>query len=126
MRDAVSRHQAPRSAAIQDHPLRKKHWQKIPPPRDVTIAEDFWTGRTEATQAQYESVMGDNPTDPDRVPRLAGGIVRDPGHPVVLTTCGMAREFCRKVAEKTGENVHLPTGEQWGYAARAGGDGLSA
>ena len=82
-------------------------------------------GQTEVTQAQYEAVMGDNPTNPERAPRVAKGIIRDPAHPVVLTTCGMAKEFCRKVAEKTGENVHLPTDEQWEYAARAEGDALS-
>ncbi len=32
-------------------------------PHDVTLTKGYWLGETEVTQAQWESVMGSNPSD---------------------------------------------------------------
>jgi hypothetical protein len=94
--------------------------------RPVQIYKPFWMGTTEITQAQYEAVMGDNPSDPAKGGVNAkDGIIREPQHPVVLTTIVMAEEFCAKVAKLTRRKVRLPSRDEWEYAARAGGDGLN-
>lgn len=97
-----------------DAAVRQAH----PPVRDdeheVTIAKDFWIGVTEVTQAQYEAIMGDNPSK-------AG-----PGAdlPVNAVSFVQAQAFCKELSDKTGSTVRIPTDEEWEYAARAGGDGL--
>lgn len=91
---------------------------------EVTIYGDFWMGVTEVTQAQYQAVMGENPTDPNKEPRFADSVIKDPRHPVVFTNIVMAKDFCKKLSDKTGKKVRLPLEEEWEYACRAGGDGL--
>ena len=81
---------------------------------EVTIVKDFWMGATEVTQAQYQSLMGDNPSK-------SGS---DPQFPVDAVTPKQVEEFCKKLSEKTGKSVRLPTEAEWEYAARAGSDGL--
>jgi hypothetical protein len=82
--------------------------------REVTIAKDFWMGVTEVTQAQYEAVMGENPSRSGKVSV----------HPVDGVSFNQAVAFCKKVSEKTGKTVRMPTEAEWEYAARAGGDGV--
>ena len=105
-----------------DAPARGKADQDA---HEVTIAKDFLLGTTEVTQAQYQQVMGDNPTtvealNPQKRTQMVG-----PEYPVVRVSLKQAKEFCAKLGQKTGRRVRLPTDEEWEYAARAGGDGLS-
>jgi len=71
-------------------------------------------GVHEVTQAQYEQVMGSNPSE-----------FKGADHPVENVSWEDAMEFCRKLsalpAEKAAGNVYrLPTEAQWEYACRAG------
>ena len=91
--------------------------------REVTIENAFWIGVTEVTQAQYEAVMGDNPTTVNKQPQYTQ--VVDPQCPVVRVSFNNANDFCRKASAMTGKFVRLATEEEWEYAARAGGDGLN-
>lgn len=107
----------------KDAPVRTKEDQDA---RAVTIAKAFWLGTTEVTQAQYQLLMGDNPPadeakypNPNKRTQMVG-----PEYPVVRVNLNQAKEFCAKLAQKTGRKVRLPTDEEWEYAARAGGDGL--
>jgi formylglycine-generating enzyme required for sulfatase activity len=95
----------------EDAPDRDK--QDLPV-REVVFEKAFRMGATEVTQAQYEAVMGENPSRS----------VREPQCPVDSVTPRQADEFCRKLTEKTGRTVRMPTEAEWEYAARAGGDGL--
>ena len=79
------------------------------PPHEVTISKPFYLGLTEVTQAQYEAVMGTIPSASKGPPRPAEGI-----------TWHEASDFCRKLSEKTGKTVRLPTEAEWEYACRAG------
>jgi len=79
------------------------------PQHEVTISKPFYIGVTEVTQAQYEAVMGTNPS------RFKG-----PTNPVESIPWNEAVEFCRKLSEKTGKAVRLPTEAEWEYACRAG------
>jgi formylglycine-generating enzyme required for sulfatase activity len=79
------------------------------PQHEVVITKPFYMGATEVTQAQYEAVMGTNPSK-----------YRGPTNPVENVSWEDAGEFCRKLSEKTGKAVRLPTEAEWEYACRAG------
>jgi len=79
------------------------------PQREVTISKPFYLGVYEVTQAQYEQIMGKNPSN-----------FKDAKNPVETVSWDEAVEFCKKLSEKTGKKVHLPTEAQWEYACRAG------
>ncbi len=81
---------------------------------DVTLTKPFKMGVHEVTQAQYEQVMGVNPS-----------IFKGADNPVEKVNWDDAVEFCRKLselpAEKEAGNVYrLPTEAEWEYACRAG------
>jgi len=66
-------------------------------------------GLYEVTQAQFQAVMGSNPS------KLAGA-----SRPVEMVTWTEAAEFCERLAQTTGRTVRLPTEAEWEYACRAG------
>jgi len=80
-----------------------------PKQHEVTISKPFYVGVTEVTQAQYEAVMGTNPSN-----------FKDATNPVEMVSCNDATEFCKKLPEKTRQAVRLPTEAEWEYACRAG------
>ncbi|MEY2985088.1 MAG: hypothetical protein RLZZ568_1705, partial [Cyanobacteriota bacterium] len=77
------------------------------PKRWVTVPA-FLMGRFEVTQAQYEAVMGTNPSH-------FNGI----NLPVEHINWYEAQEFIDRLNEMTGKNYRLPTEAEWEYAARA-------
>ena len=79
------------------------------PVHRVTISKDFYMGIYEVTQAQYQAVMGKNPSN-----------FRGDNNPVEQVSWNDAQEFCRKLSQKTGQKYRLPTEAEWEYAARAG------
>jgi formylglycine-generating enzyme required for sulfatase activity len=89
------------------------------PQTKVTITQGFWLGRTEVTQAQYEAIIGSNPSTFKNVGRDA---------PVERASWIDAMAFCRKLTEREraagrlpeGYVYTLPTEAQWEYAHRAG------
>ena len=82
------------------------------PKHEVKLTQGFYLGKYEVTQAQFEAIMGSNPS------RSTKG----PDHPVGNVNEQDAREFCQKLAVKTGQAVRLPTEAEWEYVARAGKD----
>jgi len=79
------------------------------PLHEVTISKPFYVGVTEVTQAQYEAVMGMNPSH-----------FKGATNPVEMVSWSDATEFCKKLSEKTRQAVRLPTEAEWEYACRAG------
>ncbi|MHC4982459.1 MAG: formylglycine-generating enzyme family protein [Planctomycetota bacterium] len=79
------------------------------PQHEVAITEPFYMGIYEVTQEQYKQVMGNNPSDHKRR-----------RNPVERVSWDDAVEFCRKLSQKTGKTVRLPTEAEWEYACRAG------
>lgn len=78
------------------------------PVHDVTL-DAFEMSATPVTQAQYEAVMGDNPsgfTGADR--------------PVECVSWYDAMKFCDELSKRTGMQFTLPSEAQWEYACRAG------
>jgi formylglycine-generating enzyme required for sulfatase activity len=76
---------------------------------EVTISKPFFMGVTEVTQAQYEAVMGSNPS-----------LNKGPTNPVDTVSWDDATEFCEKLSVKTHQAIRLPTEAEWEYACRAG------
>ena len=78
------------------------------PVHQVTLSS-FSMSATEITQAQYEAVMGTNPSS-----------FKGDKLPVEQVSWDDAMEFCRKLSSKTGRKYRLPTEAEWEYACRAG------
>ena len=83
--------------------------------RAVKLTKDFWLGKYEVRQAEYEALMGKNPSN------FKGGNL-----PVECVSWHDAQKFCDKLNEKyrdrlpAGYKFALPTEAQWEYACRAG------
>lgn len=78
------------------------------PQHRVEIAP-FYMGRYPVTQAQYQAVMGENPS-----------YFKGENNPVERVSWHKAKEFCQKLSEQTGKTYRLPSEAQWEYACRAG------
>lgn len=84
----------------------------------VTIARPFYIGKFEVTQAQWQQVMGTNPSV------FQGKAVKDDAgkHPAENITWNDAQAFVKKLNQLEGGKIiyRLPTEFEWEYAARAG------
>jgi formylglycine-generating enzyme required for sulfatase activity len=80
------------------------------PKHDVQLTKGFYLGKYEVTQAQFQSIMGSNPSRS----------TKSPDCPVDNVSEDDARKFCLTLGERTGVNSRLPTEAEWEYASRAG------
>ncbi len=81
------------------------------PQHKVKLTKPFYMLTTEVTQQQYIQIMGHNPS-----------FFKSANNPVEKVSWNEAMEFCRKLSQKTGRKITLPTEAQWEYACRAGSD----
>jgi formylglycine-generating enzyme required for sulfatase activity len=79
------------------------------PVHSVTVA-DFQLSRYPVTQAQWQAVMGNNPSE----------FQLSPEHPVDQVSWEMAQEFLARLRDLTGERFRLPKETEWEFAARGG------
>jgi formylglycine-generating enzyme required for sulfatase activity len=79
------------------------------PPHQVQV-NSFAIGKYPVTQAQYQAVMGNNPSS----------FKNRPQNPVEQVRWNNAKAFCQKLSRITGKNYRLPTEAEWEYACRAG------
>jgi formylglycine-generating enzyme required for sulfatase activity len=85
------------------------------PVHQVTINYSFYMGKYEVTQAQWQAVMGNNPS----TFKDCGG-----NCPVDSVTWEDAQNFINKLNESNdGFRYRLPTEAEWEYACRAGTTG---
>jgi len=75
----------------------------------VTLTRAFYLQTTEVTQAQWQAVMGNNPS------RFQGA-----NRPVEQVSWNEVQEFIRKLNQWDEGTYRLPTEAEWEYAARAG------
>ncbi len=82
------------------------------PQHRVTLSKGFWMGVYPVTQAQWQAVMGYNPSN-----------FRGDDRPVEMVSWDDCQECCQKMAELTDKPIRLPTEAEWEYACRAGTTG---
>jgi formylglycine-generating enzyme required for sulfatase activity len=75
----------------------------------VRLTKGFWMGTTPVTQAQWEAVMGSNPSN-----------FKGADLPVEAVSWDDCQKFCTKLSQREGKKVRLPTEAEWEYACRAG------
>ena len=95
------------------------HREHEGPAHPVAVKKPFYLSVYPVTQAQYERVMGRNPS---AFTRGHGG---GPDHPVEMVSWEDAVRFCERLGRLPDEEAHgrayrLPTEAEWEYACRAG------
>ena len=84
----------------------------------VKITRDFWLGKTEVTQGQWNKIMGDRELHPEKPSPFRN---EDPDYPVVSISYFDIEAFLKKLNEQSNEyRFRLPTEAEWEYACRAG------
>ena len=78
-------------------------------PIHKVCVKGFWMGKYEVTQAQYQQVIGKNPS------QFPGA-----SNPVERVSWGDAAAFTEKMSGSTGIKIRLPSESEWEYACRAG------
>ena len=82
------------------------------PRHKVEITEPFYLGIYEVTQAQWQVVMGNNPSH-----------FKGDDRPVDLVSWNDVQEFIRRLNQKEGtDKYRLPTEAEWEYACRGGSE----
>lgn len=79
------------------------------PPHQVTLTRGFSIQTTEVTQAQWQAVMGSNPSN-----------FKGDNLPVETVSWTDVQTFIEKLNSKGQGTYRLPTEAEWEYAARAG------
>jgi len=79
------------------------------PQHPVQISQPFYVARFEVTQAQWRAVMGENPS-----------WYKGDDLPVNRVSWFDCQEFCKRLSERVGLPVRLPTEAEWEYSCRAG------
>jgi formylglycine-generating enzyme required for sulfatase activity len=101
------------------------------PQREVTLTRGFWMAQYTVTQAEYQEVMGTNPSFFNGVrnwpaPNTDYGF--EPNRPVESVSWEDALAYCAALTEReraagrieADMSYRLPTEAEWEYAARAG------
>jgi formylglycine-generating enzyme required for sulfatase activity len=81
------------------------------PVYDVCVG-DFYMGKHEVTQRQWQAIMGSNPSCSENC---------GDDCPVECVSWNDAQDFISRLNQRTGRKFRLPTEAEWEYAARSGG-----
>jgi formylglycine-generating enzyme required for sulfatase activity len=130
-------------AALSDFRSNDKHHHETckseAPQHKVILTQPIFFGMTEVTQAQYEKVMGVNPSyfAPTGMGKEAVAGLKTADHPVEMVSWNDATEFCVQLCKeekmkpfyfRDGETIlpldgtgyRLPSEAEWEFACRAG------
>jgi len=81
------------------------------PVHEVCV-DEFYIGKFEVTQEEYQKIMKVNPAASKKGDR----------YPVESVSWITAQDFINALRTKSGKNYRLPTEAEWEYAAKAGGN----
>jgi len=85
-------------------------WDNEGPRHEVTLASGFWLFDTPVTQALWQAVMADNPSE-----------FQTPDRPVEQVSWDDSQAFIERINQRLpGLGLSLPSEAQWEYACRAG------
>jgi formylglycine-generating enzyme required for sulfatase activity len=90
-------------------PSTEKERRDTESPQHQVRIQPFYMGKFEVTQAQYEAIMGNNPSS-----------FKGANRPVEKVSWNDAVELCEKLSQQTGRTYRLPSEAEWEYACRAG------
>ena len=79
------------------------------PTHEVTLTRDYYIGETPVTQALWEAVMGNNPSQ-----------FQGRNRPVENVSWNDCMEFVKKLKRLTNQDFRFPTEAEWEFAARGG------
>ena len=82
------------------------------PAHQVTLTNDYYIGKYEVTQALWQAVMGNNPSN-----------FKGDNLPVEQVSWDDCQEFISKLNSITDKTFRLPTEAEWEFAARGGNKG---
>lgn len=93
------------------------------PAHAVNLTDPYWIGRYEVTQAEYEAVMGNNPSF-----HQGGSYGNTDDRPVENVSWTDAMQYCAELTDReraagrlpAGYVYRLPTEAEWEYACRSG------
>ncbi len=80
------------------------------PVHEVCV-DDFYMGKYEVTQGEWEKIMGSNPSD----------FKKGDNYPVENVSWNDIMQFLPKLNSRSCRKYRLPTEAEWEYAARSGG-----
>jgi formylglycine-generating enzyme required for sulfatase activity len=90
------------------------------------VNNSFWMGAMEITNEQFRTIFPGHDSrfiDQQWKDHVNEGYpANNPEQPVIRVSWNEAMEFCRRLSEKTGLKITLPTEKQWEWACRAGTD----
>ena len=99
----------PAGKFMMGSPESEKGRSKDETQHEVTLTKPFYMGKHEVTQEQWESVMGNNPSD-----------TKGAKLPVADVSWEECQEFIKKLNDKTKGGYRLPTEAEFEYSCRAG------
>ncbi|MDD1421218.1 bifunctional serine/threonine-protein kinase/formylglycine-generating enzyme family protein [Dolichospermum sp. ST_sed1] len=99
----------PGGTFIMGSPENQAGWLLDERPQHQVTVPSFFMAKYELTQAQYQAIMGSNPS------RFKGN-----NRPVERVSWNNAVAFCQRLSQKTQKNYRLPSEAEWEYACRAG------
>jgi eukaryotic-like serine/threonine-protein kinase len=100
----------PAGEFLMGSPNSEKGSMKWEWPQHRVQVPKFYLGQTLVTQAQWQALMGDNPSD----------FKGDSNLPVDSVNWPQAKEFCQKLSAKSDDYIYrLPSEAEWEYACRA-------
>lgn len=89
-------------------------------PHAVTLTQEFYLGKHEVTQAQWEAVMGSNPSIDNPAAQSEGTLRVGDDYPVDFVSWDECQSFVEQLNSLGQGTFRLPTEAEWEYACRAG------
>jgi formylglycine-generating enzyme required for sulfatase activity len=105
----------PGGSFLMGSPRDEEGWHESQSPQHRVEVEPFFMGKYPVTQAQYEAVMGKNPSYFPKDEKENGA-----RRPVEEVSWHNAIAFCEKLSQRTQGTYRLPSEAEWEYACRAG------